>query len=133
MSGGLAVISDVPKTTVYDLAYHINRNEEVIPQRIITKAPSAELKPDQLDQDELPPYDALDAILKGYVEEFKGIDELLELGFERDLVEDVIARINRNEYKRHQAPPGLKVTSKAFGYGRRYPIAQGYGKRLSNT
>jgi NAD+ synthetase len=131
MSGGLAVISDVPKTAVYDLARHINRTQEIIPNRIITKPPSAELKPDQLDQDELPPYDALDAILKGYVEEFKGVDELVDLGFERELVEDIIARINRNEYKRHQAPPGLKVTSKAFGYGRRYPIAQGYGKRLN--
>ena len=133
MSGGLAVISDVPKTTVYDLSHFINRHQEIIPKRIISKPPSAELKPDQLDQDELPPYEALDGILKGYVEEFKGIDELVASGFDRALVEDVIGRINRNEYKRHQAPPGLKVTSKAFGYGRRYPIAQRYGKRFSQN
>jgi len=129
MNGGLAVISDVPKTVVYNLARFINAEKEYIPSRIITKVPSAELKPDQSDQDDLPPYEILDSILKGYIEEFKGADELVKMGFNRDLVEDVISRIDRNEYKRHQAAPGLKVTSKAFGYGRRYPLAQRYTQK----
>jgi NAD+ synthetase len=126
MTGGLAVISDIPKTMVYDLAHFINQKKELIPPRIITKAPSAELKPDQIDQDDLPPYDILDAILKGYIEEVKGIEDLVQMGFDKRVVEDVIFRVDRNEYKRHQAAPGLKVTSKAFGYGRRYPLAQRY-------
>jgi NAD+ synthetase len=113
MNGGLAVISDVPKTAVYDLARFINAEKEYIPSRIITKVPSAELKPGQTDQDDLPPYD-------------KGANELVKMGFARELVEDVISRVDRNEYKRYQAAPGLKVTSKAFGYGRRYPLSQGY-------
>ncbi len=124
MNGGLAVISDVPKTTVYDLANVINRHKQYIPISILQKAPSAELKPEQTDQDDLPPYDILDRILKGYIEELKGPTELTGMGLDSDLVTDVIERVNRNEYKRHQAAPGLKVTSKAFGYGRRYPIAQ---------
>ena len=128
MTGGLAVISDVPKTIVYDLARFINREKEYIPPRIISKAPSAELKPDQTDQDDLPPYEILDSILKGYIEDFKGADELAQTGFDKDIVEEVIFKVDRNEYKRHQAPPGLKVTSKAFGYGRRYPLAQRYTK-----
>jgi NAD+ synthase (glutamine-hydrolysing) len=126
MTGGLSVISDVPKTMVYELAHHINRKKEIIPRRIIDKAPSAELKPDQTDQDDLPPYNILDAILKGYIEEMKGIQELERMGFDKRVVEEVVLRIDRNEYKRHQAAPGLKVTSKAFGYGRRYPLAQRY-------
>ena len=126
MTGGLAVISDIPKTMVYDLARFINQEKEVIPSRIITKAPSAELKPDQIDQDDLPPYDILDAILKEYIEEVKGIEDLVQMGFDKKVVKDVISRVDRNEYKRHQAAPGLKVTSKAFGYGRRYPLAQRY-------
>ena len=128
MTGGLAVISDVPKTIVYDLARFINREKEYIPPRIISKAPSAELKPDQTDQDDLPPYEILDSILKGYIEDFKGADELAQTGFDKDIVEEVIFKVDSNEYKRHQAPPGLKVTSKAFGYGRRYPLAQRYTK-----
>ena len=128
MTGGLAVISDVPKTTVYDLARFINREKEYIPPRIITKAPSAELKPDQSDQDDLPPYEVLDSILKGYIEDFKGADELVQMGFDKDIVEEIVFKVDRNEYKRHQAAPGLKVTSKAFGYGRNYPIVQGYTK-----
>ena len=126
MNGGLAVLADVPKVMVYELARLINTDGEVIPERIITRPPSAELKPDQLDQDDLPPYEVLDPLLKGYLEEFLGVDELVERGFERSVVCDVIGRIKRNEYKRRQAPIGLKVTSKAFGYGRRYPIAQGF-------
>ncbi|MBW1748498.1 MAG: NAD(+) synthase, partial [Deltaproteobacteria bacterium] len=131
MTGGLAVISDIPKTMVYDLARFINRDKALIPPRIITKAPSAELKPDQTDQDDLPPYELLDSILKGYIEDFKGAGELVQAGFDKMTVEDVICRVDRNEYKRHQAAPGLKVTSKAFGYGRRFPLAQRHTKKSS--
>lgn len=124
MNGGLAVISDIPKTMVYELANFINKEKEVIPRRIIEKVPSAELKPGQTDQDDLPPYDVLDRILKGYIEDAKGVDDLVRMGLDRRLVKDVVRRIHRNEYKRYQAAPGLKVTSKAFDYGRRYPLAQ---------
>jgi NAD+ synthase (glutamine-hydrolysing) len=126
MSGGLAVISDVPKTMVYQIARLINKGKEVIPNRVIEKPPSAELKPDQLDQDDLPPYDVLDGILKAYIEGNKTTEEIIGMGFEPSIVRDTISRVDRNEYKRHQSPPGLKVTSKSFGYGRRYPIAQRY-------
>jgi NAD+ synthetase len=126
MTGGLAVISDVPKTTVYDLVRFINQEKEYIPQRIIDKIPSAELKPDQSDQDDLPPYEVLDSILKEYIEGCKSANELIEMGYDQRTVAEVILRVDRNEYKRHQAAPGLKVTSKAFGYGRRYPLAQRY-------
>ena len=112
--------------TVGNPEFSINKEEEVIPQRIIQKPPSAELKPDQLDEDDLPPYDILDAILKAYIEENKTADEIIRMGHEPEIVRDIIGRVDRNEYKRHQAPPGLKVTSKSFGYGRRYPIAQRY-------
>jgi NAD+ synthetase len=125
MSGGLAVISDVPKTMCYRIARHINRENEIIPERILTKAPSAELKPDQTDQDTLPPYDVLDQILEAAVEKNLAFDEIVALGHDPDVVTDVLKRLILNEYKRRQAPPGLKVTSKAFGYGRRYPIARG--------
>jgi len=126
MNGGLAVISDVPKTMVYEIARFINKEKEVIPERIIHKPPSAELKPDQKDQDDLPPYEILDGILKAYIEENKGAEEIIDMGYDPSVVRDVIGRIHRNEYKRNQAPPGLKVTTKSFGYGRRFPIAQGY-------
>ena len=126
MSGGLAVISDVPKLLVYKLADYINRDGETIPRRIIARPPSAELAPNQLDQDDLPAYEILDPILKAYLEENKSVSEIVALGFERRTVEDVIKRIRINEYKRKQAPLGLKVTSKAFGYGRRYPTAQNF-------
>lgn len=124
MNGGLAVISDVPKTLVYEIARFINTPAERIPKRILEKAPSAELKPNQTDQDDLPPYDILDAVLKAYVEELKTSAEIVQMGFEQNLVRDIIARIDRNEYKRFQAAPGLKVTSRAFGFGRRYPLAK---------
>ena len=126
MSGGLAVISDVPKLLVYRLAKHINRHKEIIPESIIARPPSAELAPDQLDQDDLPPYDILDAILKAYLEQNLSVGEIAALGFDRQVVQDVVRRIRVNEYKRKQAPLGLKVSSKAFGYGRRYPTAQNY-------
>jgi NAD+ synthase (glutamine-hydrolysing) len=126
MSGGLAVLSDVPKTMVYQIACLINKEKEVIPQRIIQKPPSAELKPDQLDQDDLTSYEVLDGVLKAYIEDNKAADEIIGMGFEQSIVRDIISRVDRNEYKRHQSPPGLKVTSKSFGYGRRHPIAHRY-------
>lgn len=123
MSGGLAVISDVPKTMVYKLAHYINREKEIIPEATIKKPPSAELKPNQLDQDTLPPYEVLDPILQLYIEEGLSKEEIIKKEFEPEIVDWVIKTVNRNEYKRRQAPPGLKVTSKAFGIGRRMPIA----------
>ena len=126
MSGGLSVISDVPKTMVYELAHYINRRSEVIPKEIIEKPPSAELKPDQRDQDTLPPYEILDRILHYYIEEGYSMEEIIALGFESKTVEWVIRAVNKNEYKRRQAAPGLKVTTKAFGIGRRIPIAAKY-------
>lgn len=128
MSGGLAVISDVPKQLVYELSQFSNRNQEVIPERIITKPPSAELKPDQCDQDDLPSYEILDQILELHLEQGWSAREITEAGFDEETVRDVINRIRINEYKRKQAPMGLKVTSKAFGYGRRYPNVQNYSE-----
>ena len=125
MSGGLAVLSDVPKTMVYQLAEFLNRAQERIPRNSISKRPSAELRPDQFDTDSLPPYDVLDPIIRAYVEEHLYVDEIARRGFDRATVERVIAMIERNEYKRQQAATGLKVTSRAFGYGRRMPIARG--------
>ena len=124
MCGGLAVIGDVPKTMVYRLARWINREREIIPLSSITKAPSAELRPNQTDQDSLPPYDVLDSIVEAYVVEGRSPDEIVSLGYEARTVERVIKLVNGSEYKRRQAAPGLKVTTKAFGVGRRIPIAQ---------
>ncbi len=126
MSGGLAVIADVPKQMVYELARHINREHEIIPGTIISRPPTAELQPDQLDQDDLPPYETLDAILELYLEQGCGRSEIIERGYEPAVVDDIVRRIRINEYKRKQAPIGLKVTSKAFGFGRRLPIVQNY-------
>jgi len=126
MCGGLAVISDVPKTMVYRLARWINRDKEIIPAASLTKPPSAELRPNQTDQDTLPPYDVLDAILDAYVVEGKSAAEIIAGGFDEATVKRVVRLIDLNEYKRRQAAPGLKVTSKAFGVGRRIPIAQRY-------
>jgi len=128
MCGGLAVISDVPKTMVYALSHVANRRHDgAIPQSVFDKPPSAELRPDQKDSDSLPPYDILDAILRLYVEELRSMREISsELGLPRELVSDVARKVDLNEYKRQQAAPGLKVTSKAFGIGRRFPIAQRY-------
>src|SRR6185436_17236471 len=126
MCGGLAVISDVPKTMVYRLANWVNRHREIIPKASITKAPSAELRPNQTDQDTLPPYETLDAILDAYVVAGKSAAEIIQAGFEEATVKRVVRLIDANEYKRRQAAPGLKVTSKAFGVGRRIPIAQRY-------
>lgn len=126
MSGGLAVIADVPKLLVYELARYANRGTEIIPARTLDRPPSAELAPDQRDEDDLPPYRILDPIVTGYLERHCSVDDLVCQGFERAVVEDVIRRINANEYKRKQAPPALKVTSKSFGPGRRYPTAQNF-------
>ena len=126
MCGGLAVISDIPKTMVYGIAEYINRRKEIIPIDTIEKPPSAELRPGQKDQDSLPPYDILDGILKAYVEESRDIGDIIGRGFDEKLVKDIIKKVDRNEYKRKQAAPGLKVTSKAFGTGRRMPLAQRY-------
>lgn len=125
MCGGLAVISDVPKTLVYTLARHMNERagRELIPGNTIRKTPSAELRPNQSDQDTLPAYDVLDAILARYEEQLETVGQIVAAGFERALVERVVQMIHRSEYKRQQAAPGLKVTSKAFGFGRRMPIA----------
>ncbi len=125
MCGGLAVISDVPKTMVYELANFINREREVIPRATIEKPPSAELRPNQTDQDTLPPYDVLDRILKAYIEDLHSPREIADhYGFDLALVRDVALRVDHSEYKRKQAPPGLKITSRAFGFGRPFPIAQ---------
>ncbi len=124
MAGGLAVISDVPKTMIYRVAKWINRAKEIIPDSTITKPPSAELRPDQCDQDSLPPYDVLDAILDLYVVEAKSASDIIAAGFDEATVRRVIRLIDFSEYKRRQAAPGLKVTTKAFGVGRRVPIAQ---------
>jgi NAD+ synthase (glutamine-hydrolysing) len=126
MNGGLAVISDVPKQLVYELSRFLNREKETIPLRTITKAPTAELKPDQCDQDDLPDYEILDQILEMHLEEHLGVVEITMRGFSKELVTDVLRRVRINEYKRKQAPMGLKVTSKAFGYGRRYPNVQNF-------
>lgn len=126
MAGGLAVISDVPKTLVYKLAREINRERAVIPDATLTKAPSAELRPDQTDQDSLPPYDLLDAILDAHLEQGLDSQALVAAGFDAAVVDDVVRRVRISEYKRRQMPPGLKITGKAFGPGRRMPIAQAW-------
>jgi NAD+ synthetase len=123
MVGGLAVISDVPKTMIYKLAAHINARNAIIPPNTIQRAPSAELRPNQTDQDTLPEYDILDGILRSRVEEQRSVDEIVAQGYERPVVEKVIRMIQANEYKRRQAATGLKVTTRAFGTGRRMPIA----------
>jgi NAD+ synthetase len=128
MCGGLAVIGDVYKTEVYRLAKFINRNEEIIPNEIITKAPSAELKPNQTDQDTLPPYELLDQILKMYLEQNKEYEEISEVIGNKEIVRKVLRMVDINEFKRKQAAPVLRVSTKAFGYGRRYPIVQGWRK-----
>jgi NAD+ synthetase len=129
MAGGLAVISDVPKTMIYRISKWINREQEIIPTSSITKPPSAELRPDQCDQDSLPPYDVLDAILDLYVVQAKSASDIVAAGFDEATVRRVIRLIDFSEYKRRQAAPGLKVTTKAFGVGRRFPIAQRYWEK----
>ena len=126
MCGALAVIADVYKTDVYRISNYINRNKEIIPQNIIDKAPSAELRPDQKDEDSLPPYSLLDRILRMYLEENKEFDEIVEEIKDKDTVARILRLVDMNEFKRKQAAPALRVSYKAFGYGRRYPIVQGW-------
>ena len=126
MCGGLGVIADVYKTDVYRIAEYINREKEIIPGSIIEKAPSAELSPGQKDQDTLPPYELLDKILRMYLEENKEIEEITSVIGDRNLVQKVLRMVDKSEFKRRQSAPVLRVSSKAFGYGRRYPIVQGW-------
>jgi NAD+ synthase (glutamine-hydrolysing) len=134
-AGGFAVIKDVPKTTVYELAEHINATagRQIIPGDVITRPPSAELRPDQKDSDSLPDYDLLDTILKGYVEEDKSVAQLVELGLPKDAVNKVVRMVDRNEYKRRLSPPGIRLTPKAFGKDRRLPITNRYSHSRDAT
>ena len=126
MSGGISVLGDVYKTDVYLLARHLNTVNKMIPENIITKAPSAELRPDQKDTDSLPPYEELDQILEAYIEKQLTVEKLVEMGFEKALVKRIINLVNQNEYKRYQTPPILRISSKAFGVGRRLPLVAKY-------
>ncbi len=126
MAGGFAPLKDVPKLLVYRLARWRNRDDEVIPSRVIERAPSAELRADQRDSDSLPDYEILDGILSLYVEQDKSVEDIVAAGYERELVEQVIRLVDRNEYKRRQAPPGVKITRRAYGRDRRYPIVSGF-------
>jgi NAD+ synthase (glutamine-hydrolysing) len=128
MAGGFAPLKDVPKTLVYRLAEHRNGIAPVIPRRVIERAPSAELAPNQTDQDSLPPYAVLDAILERYVEQDRAIAEIIAEGFDAATVKRVAQMVDRNEYKRRQAPPGVRITRRAFGRDRRYPITSGFGR-----
>ena len=121
LCGSLSVIGDVYKTDIYRLARYINKEREIIPENTITKAPSAELRPDQKDQDSLPEYDQLDSILKLYIEENQSQEQIISQGFPKEVVQRIISMVNRNDYKRAQVPPILKMSKKAFGYGRKYP------------
>ena len=126
MAGGFAVIKDVPKTMVYKLSEYRNNTANVIPERIIKKEPTAELRPGQRDTDSLPPYAILDPILQAYVEEDKAFSDIVAMGFDKATVKRVIDMVDRSEYKRRQAPPGIKITPKAFGKDRRMPITNWY-------
>jgi len=128
MAGGFAVIKDVPKTLVYELAADKNSiaGKEIIPKSIIEREPSAELRPDQKDTDSLPPYETLDAILHAYIEEEKSPDEIINMRYDESVVRRVIRMVDRSEYKRRQGPPGIKITPKAFGKDRRLPITNKY-------
>jgi NAD+ synthase (glutamine-hydrolysing) len=128
MAGGFAVIKDVPKTLVYELVRYRNGREgrELVPVSALERAPSAELRPDQRDEDSLPPYEVLDRIIELYVEEDRSREEIVAAGIDGDVVSEVIAMIDRSEYKRRQGPPGIKITPKAFGRDRRLPITNRY-------
>jgi NAD+ synthase (glutamine-hydrolysing) len=126
MAGGFAPLKDVPKLLVYRLAEYRNRLGDVIPRRVIERPPSAELAPDQKDEDSLPPYAVLDPILERYIERDQSIEEIAAAGFDADLAVRIANLVDRNEYKRRQAPPGIRITQRAFGRDRRYPITSGY-------
>jgi NAD+ synthase (glutamine-hydrolysing) len=129
MAGGFAAIKDVPKTLVYELTRHRNQSagREVVPASVLERAPSAELRPDQLDSDSLPPYDLLDQILESYVERDQGREEMTAAGLPADIVDEVVRMVDRSEYKRRQAAPGIRITPKAFGRDRRLPITNRFG------
>ncbi|HEP0305056.1 TPA: NAD+ synthase [Providencia rettgeri] len=129
MAGGFDVLKDVPKTLVFELAKYRNTLSPAIPQRVIDRPPSAELAPGQLDQDSLPPYDVLDALLEGYVEKDLSVNDLIKLGFDKDVVRKVVRLVDINEYKRRQAPVGPRITMRNFGKDRRYPITSGFGRK----
>ena len=126
MAGGFAVLKDVPKTLVYRLSHYRNQRSTLIPERIITRAPSAELAPNQVDQDSLPAYEILDQIIEHYVEDDISRNAIIEKGFDAATVDKILKLIDRNEYKRRQAPPGIRITRRAFGRDRRYPITSGF-------
>ena len=127
MCGGLGVIGDVVKTTVYEMCHWINREKEIIPTSILTKAPSAELRPNQKDSDSLPDYEIVDTVLQAYVEDYLSQDQIAEkYHLPSEMVDNLIRRIHLAEYKRRQGPPVLRISKKAFGVGRRYPIVQGW-------
>jgi NAD+ synthase (glutamine-hydrolysing) len=130
MAGGFAPLKDVPKMMVYALANYRNGESQVIPERVIVRPPSAELAHDQVDEDSLPPYAVLDEILMRYIEQDQARDEIINAGFKKDEVDRVLQLVEQNEYKRRQAPPGIKVTSRAFGRERRYPITSGFSRVL---
>jgi NAD+ synthase (glutamine-hydrolysing) len=132
MAGGFAAIKDVPKTLVYRLAEYRNRIKPVIPRRVFERPPSAELAPDQKDTDSLPPYSVLDPILERYVELDQSADDIIAAGFDETVVRRVLRMVDRNEYKRRQAAPGVRITPRAFGRDRRYPITSGYGTDAKN-
>jgi NAD+ synthase (glutamine-hydrolysing) len=128
MAGGFAVIKDVPKIMVYELCEYRNslENKPMIPINVLKKPPSAELKPDQKDDDTLPPYAVLDPILKAYIEEVHSFNDIVDMGFDKGIVQETISMVDRNEYKRRQAPPGIKITPRSFGRDRRMPISNRY-------
>ncbi|MFQ5554003.1 MAG: NAD(+) synthase, partial [Acidimicrobiia bacterium] len=126
MAGGYAVLKDVFKTLVYELAHWRNRRGDVIPQAILEKAPSAELRPDQRDDDSLPPYEILDAVLERYVERDLAVDAIVAEGFDESIVGRIAAMVDHNEYKRRQSAPGVRITQKGFGKDRRLPITNAY-------
>ena len=126
MAGGFAVLKDVYKTEVFALSRWLNREREVIPENTINKPPSAELRPDQKDSDSLPDYDVLDGILKAHIEERLGVEKTVARGYDRAIVKRVVRLLQLAEYKRRQAPPGVKITERAFGRDRRYPITHGF-------
>ncbi len=128
MAGGYAVVKDVPKTLVYELTKFRNKKEgkQLIPKRVFVKPPSAELRPNQRDEDSLPPYSILDPILQAYVEEDKGVEEIAKMGFKENMVKEVINMVDCNEYKRRQSPPGVKITHRALGKDRRLPLTNKY-------
>ena len=126
MAGGFAPIKDCSKTLVYELAHFRNAVSPVIPERVLTREPSAELAPEQKDSDTLPPYDVLDPILEAFIEDDLSVDQIADLGFDRQVVGRVLEMVGRTEYKRRQAPPGVRISGRAFGRDWRYPITSGY-------